>query len=167
MYVYMLGSETSGFFAETHLHTHTLTHTHSLTRAHIFTRVHSHKHLQRYMQDEGKQQGVDAWIGKWELEYVSPPVCIHAHMYITHTHPRMHAYTHSHLYTHNTHTCIHAHTCTYSYMQNCPEQFDADSCGLFVCCFADCLSGGGNLLRCTRACSRACMYELSATLRGL
>ena len=75
MYAYMLGSETSGFFAETHLHTHTLTHTHSLTRAHIFTRVHSHKHLQRYMQDEGKEQGVDAWIGKWELEYVSPPVC--------------------------------------------------------------------------------------------
>lgn len=165
MYVYMLSSETSGFLAETHTHTHTLTHTHSLT--HISPCTHTQTHAEIYAR-RGKRARCQCLDGQVEARIcLSPGMCIHTHMYITHTHPRMHAYTHSHLYTHNTHTCIHAHTCTYSYMQNCPEQFDADSCGLFVCCFADCLSGGGNLLRCTRACSRACMYELSATLRGL
>jgi hypothetical protein len=30
-------------------------------------------------------------------------------------------------------------------MQECPKQTDGSSCGVFVCCFADCLSGGAAL----------------------
>ena len=36
--------------------------------------------------------------------------------------------------------------------QDCPMQFDDTSCGLFVCCFADCLSGRASLLRFARGC---------------
>ena len=31
------------------------------------------------------------------------------------------------------------------YIQECPKQTDGSSCGVFVCCFADCLSGGAAL----------------------
>ena len=42
------------------------------------------------------------------------------------------------------HMHVHTHT------QDCPKQFDGVSCGVFVCCFADCLSGDASLLRCAR-----------------
>jgi hypothetical protein len=31
--------------------------------------------------------------------------------------------------------------------KDCPKQTDGTSCGVFVCCSADCLSGGANIHR--------------------
>jgi hypothetical protein len=54
-------------------------------------------------------------------------------------------------------TELHMHVQTHT--QDCPKQFDGVSCGVFVCCFADCLSGDACLLRCAFSSLRHKFWE--------
>jgi hypothetical protein len=110
--------------------------------------------VQSYMQDEGKARGIHAWAGEWQKEHAKPPqvwscVCVWVMVGVVKylpllMSPKIPSSTCRPALLLKTELHMHVQTHT----QDCPKQFDGVSCGVFVCCFADCLSGDACLLRC-------------------